>query len=587
MCNGGILGDNFVRESMNIRLLILSFFIFFLPVSSTLLSLSLTLSQRQLCDIELILNGGFSPLDGFMNRADYDSVVNDMHLAQGALWPIPIVLDVTESVVKKLAIDNKLELRSADGTIIATMNAEDIWQPDKKVEAQSVYGTLDMKHPGVAYLFNQTNPYYVGGKLTLVNMPEHYDFKHLRHTPAELKALFKEKNISKIVAFQTRNPMHYAHQKLTENAAKQLGAHLLLQPVVGLTKPGDVDYFTRVRCYEKLLPSYEEGSVTLSLLPLSMRMAGPREALWHAIIRKNYGCTTFIVGRDHAGPGNDSNGKPFYDPYAAQELVLNYAQASHDLILKYAPELGIDIIKSQEVVYVPSTQSYKQVDKVPQGIETWSISGTQLRAMLRDGLPIPTWFSPQGVIDELQKTFPPKNKQGFVVFFTGLPSSGKSTLAEALAIKFHELQHRQITILDGDEVRIFLSSELNFSKEHRSLNIRRIGWVANLVSKSGGIVVCCPIAPYEEDRQLNRKLIADNTSYIEVYVSTSLAECERRDVKGLYAKARAGLIPNFTGVTDPYEVPKNPDIVIDTEHISISDGVDVILNHLNAKGLIA
>lgn len=563
--------------------LLLSLFISYQEIQG----LNITLSQRQLCDVELILNGGFAPLDGFMNRADYESVVHDMHLATGALWPMPIVLDVDAATAQKLTTDKRITLCSADGTVIATMDAQDVWQADKQIEALEVYGTLDRKHPGVDYLFSKTKDYYVGGKLTLVNMPVHVDFTHLRRTPAELKQYFIDNGITKVVAFQTRNPMHYAHQKLTENAARQLNAHLLVHPVVGLTKPGDVDYFTRVRCYEKLMPTYEPGTATLSLLPLSMRMAGPREALWHAIIRKNYGCTHFIVGRDHAGPGNDSLGKPFYDPYAAQELVLGYAQATEDLMLRYAGELGINIIRSQEVVYVPSLESYQQVDKVAPGVETWTISGTQLRAMLRNGDPIPSWFSPQGIVEELQRTFPPKNKQGFVVFFTGLPSSGKSTLAEALAVKLQSIQHRNVSILDGDEVRTFLSSELNFSKEHRSLNIRRIGWVANLASKSGGIVVCCPIAPYEADRQINRKMISENTTYVEVYVSTRLAECERRDVKGLYAKARAGLIKDFTGISDPYETPQTPELVIDTEHITIAEGVDKIFSYLQSKGLVA
>jgi len=538
-------------------------------------SVSLTLSQRQLCDLELLLNGSFAPLKGFLNQKDYDSVVKDMRLANGALWPMPIMLDVDEATVKKLATDNELLLKSPEGFVLARMHVSDAWQPNKTVEAASVYGTIDATHPGVQYLLKQTKDYYVGGDVTFVNTPEHHDFQELRRSPEQLKQYFKEHNITKIVAFQTRNPLHRAHQELTMRAAQQSGAHLLLHPVVGLTKPGDVDYFTRVRCYKKLLKYYPKDSVTLSLLPLSMRMAGPREALWHALIRQNYGATHFIVGRDHAGPGNDKNGKPFYGPYDAQELVL-----------KHASELGIEVIPFQEVVYVPSKQAYEPVDKIPQGTETWSISGTQLRELLRNGSPIPSWFSYPDVVEELQKTYPPKQQQGFVVFFTGLSGSGKSTLAEALAIKLNELQHKPITIFDGDEVRKFLSSELGFSKEHRSLNIRRIGYVAHHVSKSGGIVLCCPIAPYEEDRQANRKLISSGASYIEVYVSTSLEECEKRDVKGLYAKARAGLIKEFTGISDPYEAPIKPEIVIDTAGISISEGVCKIITHLRQEGLL-
>ncbi len=530
------------------------------------------LTQRQMCDLELVMNGGFAPLTGFLKKIDYDSVVENMRLADGAVWPMPITLDVSEEAVKKIHEDNVLELRSPDGTLMATMAVEDAWQPDKAKEALCVYGTTSLEHPGVAYLMNKTKGYYVGGAVTKVAMPTYYDFVDIRRTPQELKAYFQDNGIYKVIAFQTRNPMHRAHLELTYRAAKNVGAHLLIHPVVGLTKPGDVDYRTRVRCYKKLMAHYPQGTATLSLLPLAMRMAGPREALWHALIRKNYGCTHFIIGRDHAGPGSFSNGVPFYGPYDSQ-----------DLVMKYAVEIGMEIVPFKEMVYIPDTDSYEQVDQVPPGVKTLNISGTQLRNILNNGLEIPSWFTYPEVAQELRIAYPPRNKQGFTIFFTGLSGSGKSTIANALAVKLNELQDRPITLLDGDIVRQYLSSELGFSKEHRALNVRRVGFVANEISKNGGIAICALIAPYEQDRKHNRDMISARAGYIEVYLSTSLADCEERDVKGLYAKARAGKIENFTGITDPYEVPIKPEITIDTAKVDIDQVLNLIINHLKKE----
>lgn len=536
---------------------------------------SITLSQRQICDLELLLNGGFAPLEGFMDSKTYNSVVENMSLPDGSVWTIPIVLDVTEKVKDKIQGAKRIALREPEGVVLAYIDVTEIWMPNKTNEAIKVYGTTETLHPGVDYLFKQVGDYYVAGKVTLENMPKHFDFTHLRKTPAELKAFFKEQGITKIVGFQTRNPMHRAHQELTFRAAKLVGGHLLLHPVVGMTKPGDVDYFTRVKCYQKLLKYYPEGSVTLSLLPISMRMAGPREAVWHAIIRRNYGCTHFIVGRDHAGPGKDSKGKDFYDPYAAQELAKALAK-----------KIGIIVVPFKEMVYVKEDNNYQPVDEVDPTKTVLNISGTQLRALLREGKDIPEWFSYPEVIAELKKVFPPRPKQGFTLFFTGFSGAGKSTIANALAVKLMEIQERPVTLLDGDLVRKHLSSELGFSKEHRSLNVRRVGFVASEISKNRGAALCALIAPYEVDRDFNRKLISASSNYIEVYVCTSLEECEKRDPKGLYEKARNGQMPGFTGIDDPYEVPKNPEIIIDTASVSISDSVECILNYLAKEGYI-
>lgn len=515
---------------------------------------SWTLTDRQVCDLELILNGGFSPLKGFLNKKDYDSVVKDMRLADETLWPMPITLDITKEISDKLSQGTKLVLRDKEGFPLAILHIGDIWEPDLKAEAQAVFGTVDETHPAVNYLLNFTNPVYVGGTLEGMTAPKHYDYQGLRHTPSELREQFAKRGWENIVAFQTRNPMHRAHVELTMRAANEIGANVLIHPVVGLTKPGDVDHYTRVRCYEKVLPKYPTGTVLLSLLPLAMRMGGPREALWHAIIRKNYGCNFLIVGRDHAGPGNDKDGNPFYGPYDAQ-----------DLLREYEEELGITMVPFKLMVYVEDRAEYRPIDDVPKDAKVLSISGTELRRRLDKGLDIPEWFSYPEVVEELRATQPPLNERGFSIFFTGLSGSGKSTLANGLMVKLLEDGRRPVTLLDGDIVRTHLSSELGFSKEHRSINIQRIGYVASEITKNFGIAICAPIAPYQADRQAVRKMISHFGGFIEVYVNTSLEVCERRDVKGLYAKARQGIVKEFTGISDPYEEPQNAEIVINSE----------------------
>lgn len=515
---------------------------------------SWTLTDRQVCDLELILNGGFSPLKGFLNKKDYDSVVKNMRLADETLWPMPITLDITKEISDKLSQGTKLVLRDKEGFPLAILHIGDIWEPDLKAEAKAVFGTVDETHPAVNYLLNFTNPVYVGGTLEGMTAPKHYDYQGLRHTPSELREQFSKRGWENIVAFQTRNPMHRAHVELTMRAANEIGANILIHPVVGLTKPGDVDHYTRVRCYEKVLPKYPTGTVLLSLLPLAMRMGGPREALWHAIIRKNYGCNFLIVGRDHAGPGNDKDGNPFYGPYDAQ-----------DLLREYEEELGITMVPFKLMVYVEDRAEYRPIDDVPKDAKVLSISGTELRRRLDKGLDIPEWFSYPEVVEELRATQPPLNERGFSIFFTGLSGSGKSTLANGLMVKLLEDGRRPVTLLDGDIVRTHLSSELGFSKEHRSINIQRIGYVASEITKNFGIAICAPIAPYQADRQAVRKMISHFGGFIEVYVNTSLEVCERRDVKGLYAKARQGIVKEFTGISDPYEEPQNAEIVINSE----------------------
>jgi len=534
---------------------------------------SWTLNDRQICDLEMIMNGGFSPLIGFLAQEDYDAVCTDMRLQNNDLWPIPITMDVTENTAENLAKKDKLVLRDKEGFALAVLTIGDIWKPDRKKEAEQVYGTIDETHPGVNYLLHESNPIYIGGSVEGVHVPKHYDYQDLRHTPAQLREEFDRMGWSNIVAFQTRNPMHRAHVELTHRASAEANANLLIHPVVGLTKPGDVNHYTRVRCYQKIMGKYTDNTASLSLLPLAMRMAGPREALWHAIIRKNYGCNHFIIGRDHASPGNDSDGNPFYGPYNAQ-----------DLLQQHEEELGIKMVPFKLMVYVKGTGSYMTKDEVPEGAETLTVSGTELRELLDKGSDVPEWFSYPDVVEELRKQRPAMSKRGFTIFFTGLSGSGKSTLANGLFVKLLEDGRRPVTLLDGDIVRTHLSSELGFSKEHRSLNIRRIGFVASEITKNGGIAICAPIAPYLTDRRFNRDMIAPLGGYIEIFVNTPLEVCERRDVKGLYAKARQGLIKQFTGIDDPYEEPENAEIVIDS---SIEDPevlVEQILKKIHAMG---
>jgi len=533
------------------------------------------LTPRQVCDLELLMNGGFSPLTGFMGRKDYESVCNTMRLADGTLWPMPITLDVPEAFAQTLTPGTSLALRDAEGVMLAVLNVEEVWAPDRLAEVQAVYGTTNKEHPGVAAILDRSHPWLVGGRIEGLQLPTYYDYKELRLTPADVREEFAKAGWTRVVAFQTRNPMHRAHQELTLRAAKESGAKLLVHPVVGMTKPGDVDHYTRVRCYKALMPTYPPNTAKLALLPLAMRMGGPREAVWHAIIRKNYGCTHFIVGRDHAGPGKDSSGKPFYGPYDAQELLR-----------KHEDELDMVMVPFRNMVYVQDLDKYFPEDEVPAGSKVLDLSGTEQRRRLQTGAEIPSWFTFPEVVKVLRETHPPRSQQGFTVFFTGLSGSGKSTIANALLVKLLEMGGRPVSMLDGDHVRKHLSSELGFSKEHRDLNIRRIGYVASEITKNGGIAICAPIAPYDAIRRDVRQMIEPHGGFVLVYVATSLDECERRDRKGLYAKARAGILKQFTGISDPYEEPKDASIVIQTEEKTPEEAAEQVIEYLRTEGYL-
>ncbi|WP_299624705.1 bifunctional sulfate adenylyltransferase/adenylylsulfate kinase [uncultured Tateyamaria sp.] len=535
------------------------------------------LTPRQICDLELLMNGGFNPLKGFMSEADYNGVVDNMRTTDGALWPMPITLDVNDAFAESLEIGQDIALRDQEGVILATMTVTDRWEPNKAHEAEKVFGADDDAHPAVNYLHNQAGKIYLGGPVTGIQQPVHYDFRGRRDTPNELRAYFRKMGWRKVVAFQTRNPLHRAHQELTFRAAREAQANLLIHPVVGLTKPGDVDHFTRVRCYEAVLDKYPQATTSMSLLNLAMRMAGPREAVWHGLIRKNHGCTHFIVGRDHAGPGKNSAGEDFYGPYDAQ-----------DLFREHQEEMGIEMVDFKHMVWVQERAQYEAIDEIKDkdDITILNISGTELRRRLQEGLEIPEWFSFPEVVKELRRTKPPRAQQGFTVFFTGFSGSGKSTIANALMVKLMEMGGRPVTLLDGDIVRKNLSSELGFSKEHRDLNIRRIGYVASEITKNGGIAICAPIAPYATTRRAVREDIEAFGAFVEVHVATSIEECERRDRKGLYKLAREGKIKEFTGISDPYDVPANPELSVETENVDVDNCAHQVLLKLESMGLI-
>ena len=517
--------------------------------------------------------GGFAPLQGFMNEADYHGVVKEMRLANGTLFPIPVVLDVPDSA--QFEVGESIVLCDQYGNPLAVMDIESRFAPNKETEVQGVYGSTDQAHPGIRYVMNQMHDLYMGGTIHKLQLEVRHDFKDLRYTPEELKAVFKEKGWDKVVAFQTRNPMHRAHFELVKRAHEKTGLPVLVHPVVGMTKEGDIDYITRVHTYKVVCEKYGKDFTFLSLLPLAMRMAGPREALWHMIVRKNYGCSHFIVGRDHAGPGKDSNGKDFYGPYEARNLAQ-----------KYADEVGITLVPSDELAYVPTRGAYASSDELVEGEETANISGTEFRRRLFAGENIPEWFSFPESISELQKGISKQQRRGVTVFFTGLSGSGKSTIASIVASKLRELQDREITLLDGDVIRNHLTSELGFSKEHRDLNVQRVGYVASEITKHGGIAICALIAPYAQARAKARTIVEEYGTYVEVHVSTPLEVCEARDVKGLYQKARQGIIKGFTGIDDPYEVPEKPELVIDTTNGTQEEHAQKVIVYLKETGKI-
>ena len=536
---------------------------------------SLTLSLKQQCDLEMISNGAFSPLSTFNNQKDYEEILLNNKLSNGLVWPIPIVLDVPDQFLKSLDKNEYISLRNTEGFLLAILKVKEFWAPNKKEEANLVFKSNDPNHPGVDYLFNHTNNNYISGELVPIQENKYFDFTHLRKSPQEVRDFFRLNNWKDVIAFQTRNPMHRAHFELTKLAMDEHNSKLLIHPVIGMSKPGDIDHFTRVKCYQHIIKYYPENSVELSLINLAMRMAGPKEALWHAIIRKNYGCNRIIIGRDHAGPGVNAEGKPYYQPYDAQELIAQYQE-----------ELEIKMVPFKEMVFAKNKKTFLPLDKIEQDDPIEKLSGTQFKELLQQRTEIPNWYSFPEVIHELRKRFPKLHNQGLTVFFTGLSGAGKSTLANAIMYKLMETEDRPITLLDGDIVRQHLSSELGFSKEDRDIHVKRIGYVASEITKHGGVAICAPIAPYSNTRKVVRNMIDEVGSFVEIHVATPLSVCEERDTKGLYKQARAGKILDFTGVSDPYEEPENPEITVDTSDITVEESSALILDKLRSLKLL-
>jgi sulfate adenylyltransferase len=535
----------------------------------------ITLSDHHLCDFELMATGAFSPLDGFMVRADYESVLDRLQLQDGTLWPIPICLDISENKARTLEAGQSVALRDPEGFLLGLMHVADIWQIDKEKEAQAIFNSVDKSHPGVQHLFFKTKAFYVGGSIEVISLPLHYDFRQLRRTPAEIRQEYHKLGWQRIVAYQTHGIIHRAQFETTLEAMRQAKANLLLLPIVGVAYTEDFDYYTRVRCNKAVVRHYPPDTHIQSLLPHFMRMAGPREAVLNAVVAKNYGCSHFVVCHDHADPGKERGRACFYD---RQEAATIYSSCQENL--------GIVMLPFEEMIYLPFEDEHRFILQVPEGVKTISMSGMDIKERVRSGRNVPAWASFPEVLDELRKTYPPPVSQGFTLFLTGLSGAGKSTIAKVLYSKMLEIGNRPVTLLDGDIVRHNLSSELSFSKEHRDINVRRIGFVACEITKNRGIAICAPIAPYERTRLEIRQAIEGHGAFIEIHVATPLEECEKRDRKGMYAKARAGLIKGYTGIDDPYEEPKAPELRINTTDITPDEAAQEVLLYLGQKGYI-
>jgi sulfate adenylyltransferase len=536
---------------------------------------SITLTDHQLCDIELLATGALSPLTGFMGRSDYESVLDRLQLQDGTCWPVPICLGISQKQGEQLESGQSLAIRDPEGFLLAVMHLESIWAIDKEKEAALVFGTRDRQHPGVNDLYADANHYYIGGRLEVLSLPLHFDFKALRQSPVEVRHLYNKLGWKRVVGFQTRHPIHRPQFEMTLAAMQAAKAGLLILPLVGLTMPDDFDYYTRVRCYQEIMRYYPPSSAHLSLLPLAARMAGPRGALLHAIIARNYGCSHFIVGHNHANPGSGSNGRPYYDSAETRQIVAQYAE-----------KIGIEIVAFDEMVYLPFEDQFLTRDKVAPNVQILSMSGDDIRLRIRSGRNIPPWATFPEVAAQIGKAYPSPRQQGFTLFLTGLSGAGKSTIAKVLYSHMLEIGDRPVTLLDGDIVRRNLSAELTFSKEHRDVNVRRIGFVASEITKNRGIAICAPIAPYAQTRRELRKAIEFYGGFIEVHVATPLEVCEQRDRKGMYAKAKAGLIKGFTGVDDPYEIPSAPEVRIDTSTMTPDESAQEILLFLGQRGYI-
>ena len=533
---------------------------------------SIQLSPRTLCDLELLTTGAFSPLDRFMSKADYQRVLHEMRLENGYLFPIPVTLPVPPE--EPIYLGRDVALRDSKNEVLAIMTVEEIYEWDLTETSEMVFGSRDLRHPLVAEM-HRWGKRNISGPLKVLQLPQHYDFVDFRLTPEETRTRLAQFGHQNVVAFQTRNPLHRVHEELTKRAIEEVDGVLLLHPVVGMTKPGDVDHYTRVRTYKSLAANYyDSGRILLSLLPLAMRMGGPREALWHAVLRRNYGANHLIVGRDHAGPGTNSQGDPFYGPYDAQELVEQHID-----------ELGVKVVPFRMLVYLPEKGRYEEVTQVDENEETAAISGTQVREdYLSRGKPLPDWFTRPEVAQILAEAYPPMHQQGVCVWLTGLAGSGKSTTAEVLTVMLQE-RGRRVTVLDGDVVRSTLSRGLGFSKEDRDENILRIAYVAGEIVRHGGVVICAAVSPYRAIRNEIRNIVGRD-QFIEAFVDAPLEVCQQRDPKGIYSRARRGELADVTGIDAPYEAPRNAELTLDTVNHTVNENARSIIAYLLDRGLL-
>jgi len=537
---------------------------------------SVDLGPRQLCDLELLINGGYSPLETFLGAADHQSVCTEMRLGDGVLWPLPVVLDIPARLADHLEAGKSVALRDGEGVMIAALRVDECYERDLEAEVEAIFGSADRSHAGVAQHLHRTNPWAVTGRLEALQLPVHYDYRELRRTPAELRRVFSDLGWRQILAFQTHRTIHRAQQAMIVGAARDAGANVLIHPVVGLDQPGDADHYTKIRCYEAVLPQFPEFMVRLNLLPMANRGGAEREALLHAIVNKNYGSTHLMIDFDGAGAVLDSVSEPAYQQEQALEIVA-----------KHTDELGIELVATREMVYLEHRKRFVPIDEVPPDGRQMQMNADEVRRRLDDGREIPSWYTYEAVARELQSRHPIRGAQGFTVFLTGLSGSGKSTIANALRVKLLEIGGRGVTLLDGDLVRANLSSELGFSKEHRDLNIRRIGFVASEITRAGGVAICAPIAPYDVVRREVKEMVQPCGGFVLVHVSTPLEVCEARDRKGMYAKARAGIIKEFTGISDPYEAPEDANVVIDTSDLTPAEATREVLLYLERQGYIS
>jgi sulfate adenylyltransferase len=537
---------------------------------------SCSLGARQICDLELLMNGALTPLSGYMGSRDHATVCAESRLGNGTLWPVPITLDVSAEVAESASLGGQIALRDSEGVMLAAVTVEEVWKPDRKAELEALFGTTDEKRPQVAEYLDTLQPYAIAGPVEGVQIPVHHDYRELRLTPEELRRTFARIGWRRVLAFQTHQTMHRAHHALTQRSALELGANLLIHPLVGHSRAGDPDHYTRVRCYQALLAHYPKDMARLNLLPLASRGAGAREAVLQAIVHRNYGCTHLMVEHDTGGSVLESVGAPAYDPEEARAVLDEHRD-----------ELEIEFVRYREMVYHEQLREMVPVDELPNGDGVHMLTGADIRRRLAVGEKLPDWYTFPGVERELRRRHPPRYSQGFTVFFTGLSGAGKSTIANALRVKLMELGDRGVTLLDGDLVRRNLSSELGFSREHRDLNILRIGFVAAEITRAGGVAICAPIAPYDAVRRRVRATVEPWGGFVLVYVATPLEVCEQRDRKGMYAKARAGIVKEFTGISDPYEVPTEADVVIDASGVTPEEATREVLLFLEREGYIS